>query len=91
MTVIKPIITIIISLEQLLNAVFDQQGTAQYSHDLEDRPADIEFMLDNGNEAIGDDGHMNLYSDCVFRLAPEGYGTNISVGSTMFQLIIILL
>lgn len=72
MTVIKPIITIIISLEQLLNAVFDQQGTAQYSHDLEDRPADIEFMLDNGNEAIGDDGHMNLYSDCVFRLAPEG-------------------
>jgi hypothetical protein len=24
-------------------------------------------VLDNGNEAVGDDCHVYLYSDCIFR------------------------
>lgn len=72
MTVINPIPAIRTSLEQLLYAVFDQQGTAQYPHDLENGSAEAEVVLDNGDEAICDDGHMNLYPDSVLGLAPEG-------------------
>ena len=59
-------------MEQLLDVVFDQQGTAQYPHDLEDRSAEFEVVFDNGDEAIGDDGHMDLYPDGILGLAPKG-------------------
>lgn len=36
------------------------------THDFEDRPANLEVVLDNGNEAVGNDGHVYLYSDCIF-------------------------
>ena len=58
--------------EQFLNVVLDQQGTAQYPHDLEDGSAEFEVVFDNGDEAIGDDGHMDLYPDGILGLAPKG-------------------
>ena len=61
------------SQEQLLDAVFDQQGTAQNSHDLEDAPVKFEVVLDNSDETIGDDGNMDLYSNGVLRFAPKGF------------------
>lgn len=70
MTIISHIIRT--PLEQLPDAVLDQQGTTQNPHDLEDRPAEVEVVLNNGDEAIGDDGHMNLYPDSILRLAPKG-------------------
>ena len=54
-----------------MDVVFDQQGTAQYPHDLEDRSAEFEVVFDNGDEAIGDDGHMNLYPDSILGLTPK--------------------
>lgn len=61
------------SRKQLLDVVFDQQGAAQNTHDLEDSPVEFEVVLDNGNEAICDDGNMDLYSDGVLRFAPKGF------------------
>lgn len=58
--------------EQFLNAVFDQQGTAQYPHDLKDGSAEMEVVLDDCDEAISDDGNVNLYPDGIFRHTPEG-------------------
>ena len=61
------------SREQLLDAVFDQQGAAQNSHDLEDSSVEFEVVLDNSDETIGDDGNMDLYSNGVLGFAPKGF------------------
>ena len=70
MTVISHVIGYL--QEQFPNVVLDQQGTAKYAHDLKDRSAEFEVVLDNGNEAVGDDGHMYLYPDSILGLAPKG-------------------
>ena len=58
-------------LEQVMDVIHGERRLTKYTHDFEDRPANLEVVLDNGNEAVGDDGHVYLYSDCIFRLSPE--------------------
>lgn len=59
------------SSKQFRQVVLDQTGTAEYPHDLEYGPSQMEVVLDNRNKAVGDDGHMNLYAYCVFGISPE--------------------
>lgn len=58
-------------LQQVSDIVLDQQRAAQDSHDLHDRPAQLEIMFNDSNETIGDDSNMNLYADGILRLTPE--------------------
>ena len=58
-------------LEQVLYAVHSERRLAKDTHDFEDGPANLEVVLDDGNETVGDDGHMYLYADRVFGFSPE--------------------
>lgn len=58
-------------LEQVMDVIHGERRLTKDTHDFEDRPANLEVVLDNGNEAVGDDGHVYLYSDCIFRFSPE--------------------
>ena len=58
-------------LEQIMDAVHGERRLAKDSHDLEDGSANLKIMLNDGNEAVGDDGHVYLYADCIFGFSPE--------------------
>ena len=58
-------------LEQVMDTVHGERRLAKDTHNLEDRSANLEVMLDDSNEAVGDDGHVYLYADCVFRFSPK--------------------
>ena len=44
---------------------------AKDTHDFEDGSANLEVVLDDGNEAVCDDGHVYLYADSIFGFSPE--------------------
>ena len=65
------------SLEKVSDAVRGECGLAKDAHDFEDGPADFEVMLNDGNETIGDDGNVNLYSDGILRFPPEAFDLKV--------------
>ena len=69
MTIIRFILSD--SSEEFQEVIFDQHGTSKDTQDLDDRSSDLEIVLDDSHKAVSDDSHMNLNSDCVFRLTPE--------------------
>ena len=58
-------------LEQVQDAVHSERRLAKDTHDFEDGPANLEIVLNDGNETIGDDGHVYLYADSIFGFSPE--------------------
>ena len=58
-------------LEQVLDAVRGERRLAKDTHDLEHWPANLEVVLDDGNEAVGDDGDVNLYAHSILGFSPE--------------------
>jgi len=58
-------------LEQVLDAIHCKCRLAKDAHDFEDWPANLEVVLDDGNEAVGNDGNVNLYSYSIFGFSPE--------------------
>ena len=57
--------------EQVLDVVHGERRLAKDTHDFKDGPANLEVVLDDGNEAVGDNSHMNLYADRIFGFSPE--------------------
>ena len=57
--------------KEVSDAVRGEHRLTQDAHDLEHGPANFEVVFDDGCEAVGDDGDMNLYSDSIFRFSPE--------------------
>ena len=57
--------------EQVMDAVRGERRLAKDTHDLEHRSADLEVVFDDSNEAVGDDGNMNLYAHSILRFSPE--------------------
>ena len=60
-------------LEQVLDAVRGECRLAKDTHDLKHGTANLEVMLDDGNEAICDDGNVYLNTNCIFGLTPESF------------------
>ena len=60
-------------LEQILDSVHSERRLAKDAHDFEDRPANFEVVLDDGNEAICDDGNVYLYPNGIFGFSPETF------------------
>ena len=58
-------------LEEFTQVVLDQQGASKDAHDLEDGPSQLEVMLNDCDEAIGDDCDMDLYAHFILGLSPE--------------------
>ena len=59
--------------EQVLDAVRGECRLAKDAHDFNDRPANLEVMLDDGNEAVCDDGNMYLDTHSILRLTPKAF------------------
>ena len=75
-----PIIRLVSLLErreQVLDSVRGKRRLAKDSHDFKDGPSNLKVMLDDGNEAVCDDGDMNLYADCILRLSPESFDLEV--------------
>ena len=58
-------------LEQVLDAVRGERRLAKDTHDLGHRPANLEVVLDDCNETVGDDGDVNLYAHSILGFSPE--------------------
>gem|GEM_PF-822448 len=63
--------------QELLNGVFDQQGIAKDTHDLNNRPVQFEVVFNNSDQTVRDDGDMYLYPDCILRFPPKGFDTKM--------------
>ena len=57
--------------EQVLDAVHGERRLTKDTHDLKNGSTNLEVVLNDGNEAVGDDGHMYLYADSIFGFPPE--------------------
>ena len=57
--------------EKLHDVILGEQGTAQDPHDLHDRSAQFEVVLNDSDETVCDDGNMNLNTYRIVALSPE--------------------
>ena len=75
-----PIIGIICLLkreEKVSDAVRGEHRLAKDTHDLEHWSANLEVVFNDGNEAVGDKGDMNLDADGILRLSPKSLDTEM--------------
>jgi hypothetical protein len=64
-------------LEQFLDIVLCQEGTAQYSHDFIDASVKFKRFFNDCNSAVRDDSHINLYPYSILRISPEGLDAQV--------------
>ena len=58
---------------QLLDTVFRQQGSSKDTHHFVDVAVQVEVVLNDGHEAVGDDGCIDLDADGILTGALEGF------------------
>ena len=71
------ILPIFLRSQELLDGIFDQQGIAKDTHDLNYRSVQFEIVFDNSDKTVGDDGDIYLYPDRIFRFSPKGFDTKM--------------
>ena len=71
MAVIFLAVILLARQEEVTDVVRGECRLAKDTHDFKYRPANLEVVLNDGNEAVGDDGDMYLNADGVLRLSPE--------------------
>ena len=57
--------------EKLHNVILGEKGAAQDSHDLHDGTSKLEVVLNDSDETVCDDGHMDLNTHRIVALSPE--------------------
>lgn len=55
-------------LEQITDAVRGECRLAKDAHDFDNRPANLEVVFDDSNEAVSNDGNVYLDTHCVLGL-----------------------
>lgn len=60
------------SFEQFSDRRSVDKRASQYAEYIEHAPVETAIMFGDSNKAVGGYGTINLYSDCVFRVAPKG-------------------
>ena len=65
------------SLEEFTQVVLDQQGASKDAHDLEYGPAQLEVVLNDCDETVGDDCDVDLYAHRILGLSPEFFDTEM--------------
>ena len=60
-------------LEQVTDAVRGECRLAKNAHDFDNRPANLEVVFDDSNEAVGDDGNVYLETHCILGLSPKSF------------------
>ncbi len=58
--------------EKFVDVILDKQRVSKDSHDLNNWATDLMVMFNDANEAVCDDGNMDLNTDGIFAFAPEG-------------------
>ena len=64
-------------LEQVLDAVCGECRLTKDTHDFKDGSANLEVVLDDGNETVCDDCNVNLYADRILGLSPESFDLEV--------------
>lgn len=60
-------------LEQVTDAVRGECRLAKNAHDFDNRPANLEVVFDDSNEAVGDDSNVYLDTHCILGLSPKSF------------------
>lgn len=60
-------------LEQVTDTVCGECRLAKNAHDFDNRPANLEVVFDDSNEAVGDDGNVYLDTHCILGLSPKSF------------------
>ena len=63
--------------EQFSDVLFEEYRTAEYSYDLNYWVIKVKPPLNNSNKTIRDDCHMDLDSNSILGLSPEGFDTKM--------------
>lgn len=63
--------------QQFSDIILDQQGTPQYTHDLNNRPVRLEIVFDDTNDAVGDNRNVYLDTDSILRFSPKGFDSEV--------------
>ena len=58
-------------LHKLHNVILGEKGAAQDSHDLHDGTSKLEVVLNDSDETVCDDGHMDLNTHRIVAFSPE--------------------
>ena len=63
--------------KEVSDAVHGECRLTKDTHDLEYGSADFEVMLNDGNETIGNNGNVNLYSYSILRIPPKSFDLKV--------------
>ncbi len=63
--------------EEFLGRVFGMQRATKDAHDLNNRSVELDVVLDDSHEAVGDDDHMYLNADNVLRFVTKGLDSEV--------------
>lgn len=73
MSVIRIFRLLLERLEQITDAVRGECKLAKDAHDFDNRPANLEVVFDDSNEAVSNDGNVYLDTHCVLGLSPKSF------------------